>query len=247
MDPTGKHVTEIEGSTHFHTGSRNGVVLGFRRGTVLELRGSVELETHIQTQADIEVVVFERVAENNRNIENEYVDATRIRVDVHILFINVVTVVEGEFRNKAQVLQHEVHLEHQATTRLEAHLPAIGIFAKERVGTDLRTDTEHHGTGKALVTHTVDFRLLCGLRLVAGIRTGIFLVVRKLTIGRTIVSRSIVPRGTLGGRRSSPPLVIGSIVLSHDGYGKRKRRGKNHTQSLKIHNSIIINEYVKPA
>ena len=225
MDPAGKHVTEIEGTAHFHTGSGNGVVLGFRRSPVLELGGSVELETHIQTQTDIEVVVFERIAENNRNVENEYVDATRIRVDVHILFVDVVTVVEGEFRNKAQVLQHEIHLEHQATAHLETHLPAIGIFTKKGVGTDLGSDTEHHGTGKALVTHTVDFRFLRGFRLVAGVRTGIFLVVRKLTVGRAVVSRSIVFRSALGGRSRRPSLVVRRIVLGHGGYGKRKRRG----------------------
>ena len=204
----------------------------------------MQLEAHVDTQANIKIVVFESVAENNRDFEHHDINAGFVGVSIHILFVGVMSVVEGKFRDEAQVLDHEVHLEQEAASALETEFPTVGIFTKEGIDTALGADTQQHGALESFVTHTVDFGLLGSFGFVASVGTCVFFVVCEFTVGRTVVRR-VVARRTCGRGGGCPTFVI--ITLSHGRHRKCQNHGDCYTQSLQIHSLIIINEHVNPA
>ena len=194
MNAARKHVAAFEGKTHFHV-CRNKCVRALggvpRNNTAVRFGAEFcvahQLKPKVQTRCGKKVVLLERVTEHDRKLEQHNVETSLVRVNVHVLFVIVLTVVEREFRHEAKILGEHRNLDDKTCAGVPACTPAFGIGAEERVKTALHASAYKHGLRKPFLTLPADFGSRCRLRLVSRVCTCILFVVRKFAIVSSVI------------------------------------------------------------
>ena len=189
VDITREHVTTFDSETCFHVRrnecvgalvvvSRNNAAVGF--GT--EFRVAHQLETEVKACGCKKIVLFERVAEHDWKFKQHNVELGLVRINVHVFFVIVLTVVERQFRNEAEVLREHGNLDDKACTYVPSCAPTVGMGSQKRVETALNACAHKDGLRKSFLALSADFGSRSRLCFVPGVCVCVVLVVCKFAV-----------------------------------------------------------------